>query len=229
LNPISGLMTNADLAPLVEVRRRVLNGMLSVPAVKDALAGALDLTRYTAYLKNAYHYARRSPAVIALAGSRCALSHPEVSRYLLDQAESRRDHEQWALEDLATLGVPSAVVRLSRPTPACAEIVGYEYYVSGHGHPVGLLGALYALDAASEDLGAALTHAVDNRLGLGGRGVTFLARYAAANETRTAKLTEIIRRHVVARAERARIYRVADVMSGLCVRVFVEITTAAAP
>ncbi len=65
---------------LLRVRQRVLEGIVSVDAIKEALAGRLDRPIYIAYLSNVLHYARHSATVIALAGARAVQRHPEVAR-----------------------------------------------------------------------------------------------------------------------------------------------------
>ena len=85
--------------------------------------------------------------MIGLAGTRCVLSHPPLAQYLLHHAQEELGHDQWALQDLAALGVSEAKARKSRPVPACAAMVGFEYYIAGYGNPVALFGWLYVLEA----------------------------------------------------------------------------------
>src|SRR5580704_6290581 len=115
---------------LLAVRRQVFSGITSIGAVQKVLSGSPNINVYQRYLKNVYYYACHSAAVIAVAGSRCVNTHPELAHYLMRHANEELGHERWALNDLVQLGVPEAEVRASRPVPACAAMVGFEYLVA---------------------------------------------------------------------------------------------------
>ena len=209
---------------LLQVRRRVLEGLISIDAIRATLAGQLDPRLYVAYLTNVFHYAQHSATVIALAGSRCVASHPELARYLLKHADEELGHEQWALDDLAALGIAPATVRASRPVPACAAMIGYEYFVAGHANPVGLFGWLYTLESMGDELGGRIAQAASAKLGsAGARGVKFLAGHGVADHDHTADLTQMIAAHVVAPSDRADVDHVADVVGALYVDMFRQI------
>ena len=78
----------------------------------------------------------------------------------MHHADEELGHEQWALDDLAVLGVPAQLVRASRPVPACAAMIGYEYYIAAHANPVALFGWLYTLEAMGDDLGSRIARNV---------------------------------------------------------------------
>lgn len=215
---------------LFRVRRQTLEGIVAVEAVRDTLAGRLDPALYAAYLTNVFHYARHSSTVIAMAGARCVRTHPELARYLLVHAGEELGHEQWALEDLAALGIAADKVRSSRPVPACAAMIGYEYYVAGHANPVGLFGWLYTLEAMGDELGGQIARAVGSRLGgSGGRGVKFLAGHGIADHAHTADLTRMISEHIGDSADRADVHHAADVVGDLYVRMFQQIAAEISP
>ena len=209
---------------LLAVRRRVLEGILAVEPVRATLAGQLDPRLYVAYLTNVFHYAQHSARVIALAGSRCVAANPPLAQYLFKHADEELGHEQWALDDLAALGVPAERVHASRPVPACAAMVGYEYYVAGHANPVGLFGWLYTLEAMGDELGGRIAQAAAPKLGgTGARGVKFLAGHGVADHDHTADLTKMISTHVTAPADQADVNHVADVVGQLYVDMFRQI------
>ncbi len=213
---------------LLQVRRRVLEGLMAIDPIRATLAGQLDPRLYVAYLTNVFHYAQHSATVIALAGSRCVASHPALAQYLFKHADEELGHEQWALDDLAALGVPAERVRASRPVPACAAMVGYEYFIAGHANPVGLFGWLYTLEAMGDELGGRIAQAAAPRLaGAGGRGVKFLAGHGVADHDPTADLTRMISTHVAEAADKADVDHVADVVGQLYVDMFRQIAAGA--
>jgi pyrroloquinoline quinone (PQQ) biosynthesis protein C len=209
---------------LLHVRQRVLEGIVSVEAVSRVLDGRLDPAVYISYLTNVFHYARHSATVIALAGARAVQRHPELARYLMRHADEELGHEQWALDDLAALGVPPDIVLATRPVPACAAMIGYEYYIAGHANPVGLFGWLYTLEAMGDDLGTRIAQAIGPQLqATGGRGLKFLAGHGEADHEHTADLTRMIAAHLTDPTDRADVDHVADVVGELYVGMFRQI------
>lgn len=209
---------------LLRVRQRVLDGILCVDLVKNTLAGRLDPAMYVAYLTNVFHYAQHSATVIAMAGARAVQRHPELARYLMHHADEELGHEQWALDDLAALGVPEQTVRASRPVPACAAMIGYEYYIAGHANPLALFGWLYTLEAMGDDLGSRIAKAIGAQMGgPEGRGLKFLAGHGVADHDHTADLMRVISAHLTDPADRAEMEHVADVVADLYVSMFRQI------
>ncbi|MHA1537028.1 MAG: iron-containing redox enzyme family protein [Alphaproteobacteria bacterium] len=130
-------------------------------------------------------------------------------------------HDQWALEDLAALGISEDEVRKSRPVPACAAMVGLEYYIAGYGNPVALFGWLYVLEAMGDDLGHIVADAVSKGLELPG-GVKFLAGHGDADADHTIDIVDNIKKHIKG-DDLADVHHVADVIADLYVRMFAEI------
>ena len=208
---------------LVSVRERTLRKLISMPAIERVLAGKPDIALYGRYLTNVYHYACHSAEVIALAGSRCTRTHPEASGYLLHHAEEEMGHELWALDDLKALGADETAVLASKPVPACAAMIGFEYYVAGRANPVGLFGWLYVLEAMGDDLGKRVASALQRALGGSGRGIKFVAGHGVADHDHTADLTRVISQHIKAPQDIADVNHVADVSADLYVRIFDQI------
>jgi hypothetical protein len=69
-----------------------------------------------------------------------------VAGYCARHIEEERGHDDWLLEDLASLGVDPDVVRIRPPSPTVAALVGAQYYWIHHVHPVGLLGYVLLLE-----------------------------------------------------------------------------------
>jgi hypothetical protein len=69
-----------------------------------------------------------------------------VADYCARHIEEERGHDDWLLEDLASLGVDPEVVRTRPPPPTVAALVGAQYYWIQHVHPVGLLGYVLLLE-----------------------------------------------------------------------------------
>jgi hypothetical protein len=85
----------------------------------------------------------------ALAAARTLPDDP-VAVLLTDYFEhhipEERDHDEWLLEDLESLGVPRDGALHRIPSATIAALVGAQYYWVQHVHPVGLLGYMALLE-----------------------------------------------------------------------------------
>jgi hypothetical protein len=207
---------------LNDLRGRVRDGISEQRLVRDLFAGRLERAYYARYLENVWHYAQHSSVVIGTAGARCVTTHPKLADYLLHHAREELGHEEWALADLAAMGIGAERVRASRPVLACAAMIGMEYYVAAHGNPVGIFGWLFVLEAMGDDLGHAAAESVKRELDLPD-GIRFLAGHGDADAAHTKDITEQIERNVTG-ADLQDVHFVADVMADLYVRMFREIS-----
>lgn len=85
-----------------------------------------------------------------------------LAAYLEKHIPEEMHHDEWLLEDLDRLGVGRACATDPPPSPTVASMVGRQYYLIHHVHPVALLGYIGFLEGypPSEDLcehGAAST------------------------------------------------------------------------
>ncbi|HKQ30633.1 MAG TPA: iron-containing redox enzyme family protein [Burkholderiales bacterium] len=221
LTHLSDASLASSMDHLIAARRNLLKGIQSTPAVQSLVSGQPNPADYKRYLINVWHYARHSATVIALAGSRCVSTHPELANYLFHHAREELGHEQWALEDLATLGVAPADVFDTQPLPSCAAMVGYEYYIAGHANPVGIFGWLYILEAMGEDLGPTISAQL-SKVFSNGTGTRFVRAHGEADELHTRDLTEQITTHI-GRADMTHVNHVADVVSQLYLGIFQQL------
>jgi pyrroloquinoline quinone (PQQ) biosynthesis protein C len=211
-----------DVEYLNDLRGRVRDEISEQKLVCDLFAGCLDRSYYARYLENVWHYAQHSAVVIGTAGARCVPTHPKLADYLLHHARQELGHEEWALSDLAAMGISTEQVRVSRPVLACAAMVGMEYYVAAHANPVGIFGWLYVLEAMGDDLGHAAAQSVRRGLDLPD-GIKFLAGHGEADAEHTKDIIEQIKHNVPTR-DLKYVYFVADVMAELYVLMFRQIS-----
>ena len=69
-----------------------------------------------------------------------------LAPYLLEHAEEETGHEEWLLEDLISLGIGRAQVLNRLPYTSVSSLVGSQYYMAAHVHPVAMLGYLAVLE-----------------------------------------------------------------------------------
>jgi hypothetical protein len=69
-----------------------------------------------------------------------------LAPYLHEHAEEETGHERWLLEDLECLGFGREQVLHRLPYTSVAKLVGAQYYLAAHVHPVAMLGYLSVLE-----------------------------------------------------------------------------------
>jgi hypothetical protein len=70
-----------------------------------------------------------------------------MAHYLAEHAEEERGHDEWALADLAVMGVSAENVRRRIPSSTVARMVGSQYYWMQHYHPVAYLSYIAVLES----------------------------------------------------------------------------------
>lgn len=69
-----------------------------------------------------------------------------LGRYYAKHQKEEEGHDDWLLDDLASIGVPREEVLGTRPSDAVTELVGRQYYLIHHWHPVCLLGYISVME-----------------------------------------------------------------------------------
>jgi Iron-containing redox enzyme len=67
--------------------------------------------------------------------------------YLRHHIEEEMYHDEWALQDLESIGIDRAMVLASIPAGNVAALVGAQYYWVQHHHPVAILGYMIVLES----------------------------------------------------------------------------------
>jgi hypothetical protein len=113
-----------------------------------------------------------------------------LANYYHEHIEEERDHDRWLLEDLTSIGVPSAVVMARKPAQAVAELVGSQYYWVYHFHPVCLLGYITVLECfppEAEDL-----RQMKRETGFPKAAFRTLAEHSSLDQHHSAELYQLI-------------------------------------
>ncbi|WP_206484114.1 iron-containing redox enzyme family protein [Thalassotalea sp. G2M2-11] len=66
--------------------------------------------------------------------------------YMEQHIPEETGHDQWCLDDLAVLGVSSEQVSEMLPSPNIMSLLGSQYYMIRHQHPVAIMGYLACLE-----------------------------------------------------------------------------------
>lgn len=70
----------------------------------------------------------------------------KIASYYAEHAVEETNHDEWLLDDLASIGLERLPVLARLPSDAVASLVGAQYYWALHVHPVALFGYLAVLE-----------------------------------------------------------------------------------
>lgn len=208
---------------LAAIRSGTLSQVLRTSIAARILSGDASREQYGSYLLNVYHYAQHSPRVIALAGARCATTHPDLAAYLFRHASEELGHETWAREDLRRLGFEERECSDARPSPGCAAMIGLEYFTATVANPVGLFGWMYVLESLGDDIAHTVARRVSQAMtGQARDAVYFLRGHGDADHDHAAEITRQIVQHVTADVDRKDVLYVAELSSRYYVQMLSE-------
>jgi hypothetical protein len=141
--------TPASAAPLGNADR--LRGILEL-VLGELLSAGGRLVRhprirelYPEYLFTIHSVIRASVPIMQTARTAAQSRAPSdpvaaaLADYLGEHIEEERDHDEWLLDDLETIGIERSAVLDRPPSPTVASAVGAQYYWVLHYHPVVLL------------------------------------------------------------------------------------------
>jgi hypothetical protein len=123
---------------------------------------------YPEFLFACYGVTTASAPAMLMAAEQCdqlgkdPLREP-LRAYYLEHAEEERDHGEWLLSDLVSLGVDRARALDRLPYPSAAALVGSQYYWIRHVHPAAYLGYIAVLESPTD---AGFLRDVSERAGL---------------------------------------------------------------
>jgi pyrroloquinoline quinone (PQQ) biosynthesis protein C len=199
------------MSELSALRERSLSRVRGTPLVRSILAGDVPRAAYARYMSDVHQYALHSPVVIATAGARASLTHPEVARYLIHHAGEELGHDKWARADLESLGVSRDAIDSARPSVPCMAMIGVEYFWAAHGNPVAILGWTFALEALGDDVGHVVADALAKVMPGRAKSTVFLKGHGEADHDHIRDIVEVIEKHVTAPRDRADLLYVAAV------------------
>lgn len=208
---------------LRQLQQLTIERIMATAFVQAVHGQTIAHAQYRAYLIDVHHYARHNAQVIALAGSRLALSHPQLAEYLLAHASEEVSHDSWAHADLLELGLTDSEIARSTPSNPCLQMLGLEFLYAAHLNPLGFLGWLFVLRSVGSSFGGETVGALDRTLGLEGKGLAFLRSHASADAQHAEDLLGIIEQHISGEADRESFVR----MMGLSSELYVGLLDAA--
>jgi heme oxygenase len=200
---------------LGHIQKQAVATIMSTRLVQSIQQRDVTKSQYAAYLCDVYAYALHSSQVIALAGTRLALTHPPLAHYLFEHAAEELGHDRWAASDLRDLGMSEDTIRHLRPSSPCGRMIALEYFVAAHGNAAGLFGWLFVLESLGGKVGGGIADTLDRALGLEGKAVYFLRGHGEADAHHSADLNKVISENLKDEDDIAAFSRMAEESSDL--------------
>jgi hypothetical protein len=146
--------TPSPIPPSIELEGKRAFARPAVREVGRRLEAAIARPGvYARYLIALHQIIRASVPLMATAVSICrqraatdAIASQMVS-YLERHIEEETSHDEWLLDDLEVIGVPRDHVLGEIPSEHACDLVGSQYYLILHHHPVGLLGYIALMES----------------------------------------------------------------------------------
>ena len=165
----------------------------SQPVLLDAIANGLSLSRYQAFLLELYHVVWHFNPVCAVAASRMPDNLREIRYFLYEHMHEESGHEQWVMNDLAAVGVPTETTLSHRPRTYTLTMLGYNHWSAAQRDPASVLGMMYTLEVVASVYGSLLSSAICESLQLqDDRGTSFIRSHATMDSKHIAELRNVI-------------------------------------
>ncbi len=148
--------------------------LLQAPVIAEALAGHISLTRYLAFLEQAWHHVRHTVPLLMAVGSRLPDRHASLGRDLLHYLDEEIGHDDWILNDIEAAGGDRRAVQLSTPNVETDAMVAYAWDTVQRRNPLGFFGMVYVLEGTSVALAVRAADAIEQSLQLPPTAFTYL-------------------------------------------------------
>ena len=168
--------------------------LLTVPAIRDCLAGHVTRTRYVAFLREAYHHVKHTVPLLAACRDRLGAERAFLRAALDHYIEEEHGHEQWILEDLRACGEDAEATRRGAPGPAAEIMVAYAYDYIQRINPTGMFGMVHVLEGTSSALATRAAQAIGAALALPPRALRYLTSHGSLDQEHVGFFAGVVNR-----------------------------------
>ncbi|HEX3147795.1 MAG TPA: iron-containing redox enzyme family protein [Gemmataceae bacterium] len=190
------MMSESDCKPLEEMERRLRSVWDEVfrtcPLIHAIQKGEINRALYALYLFQTYHYTLHNSRNQALVGVRSVEENGPYLNYCFSHAADEAGHEQMALHDIKSIGLPDAEQLIPAPLAETEVLIAYLYWVSATGNPFRRLGYSFWAEGAYEFIGP-LIDRVRTTLQLRDSQMTFFVAHARIDEEHFAQVRRMLR------------------------------------
>ncbi|HEY9034882.1 MAG TPA: iron-containing redox enzyme family protein [Pseudomonadales bacterium] len=156
--------------------------LLDSPLIGRALAGAMTLDEYRAFLIQAYHHVRHTTPLLMAVGSRISHEQEWLREAVAEYIEEELGHQEWVLNDIAACGLDKEKVRNSQPDMACELMISYAWDTVQRVNPLGFFGMVHVLEGTSIRVADQAADAIQHSLQLPDRAFSYLRSHGALDQ-----------------------------------------------
>lgn len=150
-----------------------------LPVIDRCLDGEVEMETYIAFLTEAYHHVKHTVPLLMACGSRLPERLEWLREAIVKYVEEEVGHQEWILNDLATLGVDKESVRHGRPAPATELMVSYAYDLIVRSNPVGFFGMVYVLEKTSSTIATFAASQIASGLSLPSTAMSYMVSHGS--------------------------------------------------
>jgi pyrroloquinoline quinone (PQQ) biosynthesis protein C len=151
--------------------------------------GAFGAT-YPALVTETYHYVKHSCELMELAREKTDPKRTALRSFWDKHIKEEFGHEEWALNDLVSLGYNRVDILKSDPLSETIELVGSQMYLIQCVTPVALVGYAYMMESKPPNL--EFLKAVQSTYSISPQAMTFLLGHADADIAHAKELRDIV-------------------------------------
>ena len=149
------------------------------PAIQRCLNGEVEMQTYKAFLTEAYHHVKHTVPLLMACGSRLPERLEWLRQAIVMYIEEEVGHQEWILNDLASLGVDKELVRHGKPSLPTELMVSYAYDTVARNNPLGLFGMVYALEKTSSTIATYAASQIVSALDLTPESMTYMVSHGS--------------------------------------------------
>lgn len=148
--------------------------LMRAPVIQKALAGALSVDSYVAFLTQAYHHVKHTVPLLMACGARLPERLEWLRQAVAEYVEEEYGHQEWVLNDIEACGSDPQAVRHGEPALPTELMVSYVYDRIARHNPVSFFGMVFVLEGTSIALATQAATAIQGSLQLPAGAFTYL-------------------------------------------------------
>ncbi|MGL4206336.1 MAG: TenA family transcriptional regulator [Aeromonadaceae bacterium] len=169
-------------AQLTEATQAEREYLLSAPIIQACQRGEVSLTRYVAFLTEAYYHVRHTVPLLMACGSRLGERHRWLQDAITEYIEEERGHDRWILNDIRASGGDAEGVYQGQPRLATELMVSYAWDSVMRGNPVSFFGMVYVLEGTSVNLATPMAQLIQTKLALPEQAMSYLYSHGSLDQ-----------------------------------------------
>jgi pyrroloquinoline quinone (PQQ) biosynthesis protein C len=175
------------------VRAAWTNTLFKTQLWKDLNEKNFGVESYASYLRETFHYTRRSPLIQASAIGHFQTKYRSLARPFLKHALEEEGHYRLCALDLKHLGYDEKTLSESNPLPTTEGYIGFIFNRIAFCNPVSYLGYLYNLEYLAVEIGPGAADLIIKSTGLAdSKYFSFLRVHSTEDKEHLEDLGEIL-------------------------------------